>query len=80
MTILETHVIADIFPLMSTQEFDDLVRDIRLRGQREPIRLYEGQILDGCNRYRACQQLDIEPATLDLSTEATGECRVGRGM
>ena len=55
------HPAADLFPMMSAQEFDDLVRDIRLCGQREPIRLYGGKILDGRNRCLACVKAEIKP-------------------
>lgn len=59
----EYHEAANIFPMMSADEFAALVEDIRANGQRQPIYLHDGKIIDGRNRYRACQQLGIEPDT-----------------
>lgn len=50
---IEFHPLSQIFPLIEGAEFDDLVSDIATHGVREPIWLYEGQIVDGRNRYRA---------------------------
>lgn len=57
------HPLANIFPLISGQSFDDLVADIKLHGVREPIWLYEGQILDGRNRWAAAQAAGAECQT-----------------
>ncbi len=59
------HPYANLFPMMSESELSDLADDIQKNGQREPIWLLSGQILDGRNRYRACQAVGIEPITLD---------------
>ena len=58
---IEFHEIASMFPLMEGAEFDTLVTDIKENGLLEPIWTYEGKILDGRNRYRACQIAGVEP-------------------
>ncbi len=50
---LEFHPLANVFPLSDGEEFRALMADIAAHGVREPVVLYEGQILDGRNRYRA---------------------------
>ena len=59
-TTYEKHEL-DIMPDMTGPEWAAFVADIRERGQVRPIILYEGQILDGWQRHRACVELGIEP-------------------
>ena len=59
--MLKAHPIADLFPMMEGQAFDDLVASIREHGLISPITLLDGKILDGRNRYRACLKADVEP-------------------
>src|ERR1043166_1833343 len=57
--MLSFHPLAEVFPFLEGEEFTALVADIAQQGLCEPIWLYTGQILDGRNRYRACQQLGL---------------------
>jgi hypothetical protein len=45
--LLEFHPLANIFPLLEGADFEEQVEDIRVRGVRESIWLYQGKILDG---------------------------------
>jgi hypothetical protein len=58
---LPFHAVASLFPLMEGKDFEDLKADIQAHGQREPVWTHEGAIIDGRNRYRACQDLGIKP-------------------
>jgi N6-adenosine-specific RNA methylase IME4 len=61
MTEFQFHPLADIFPLVTGDEFDELVADIREHGLHEPIVLFEDKILDGRNRLRGCEAAGVEP-------------------
>lgn len=58
---ITNHRYANIFPMMNEDDFNRLMEDVRENGLQEPIWLYEGKILDGRNRYKACQELGIAP-------------------
>ncbi len=62
MTELHAHPDANLFPKMNEAEFDSFVADIEANGLIEEIVLHpNGSILDGRNRYEACQRLGITP-------------------
>ena len=58
---MEFHPLANIFPLMSESELEILAADIAAHGLREPIHTYQGRILDGRNRFKACRKANVEP-------------------
>ncbi len=60
MQRLEFHPFADIFPLIEGADFDALVADIAAHGLHDQIDIYQGKILDGRNRYRACEAAGCE--------------------
>lgn len=53
----------NIYPEMQPDEFERLRTDIFTNGYdpKNPIWIFEGKIIDGWNRYRACQALGITP-------------------
>jgi hypothetical protein len=55
---LEFHEYANLFPLITGNEFETFKADIKANGVREKIWLYEGKILDGRNRYLAAIETD----------------------
>jgi hypothetical protein len=64
--MLKHHPAANAFPMMDDKRYHELVADIQKHGQREPITLCDGMILDGRNRYKACLELAIAPTTKDF--------------
>ena len=57
------------FPLMKEKELSSLARSIRRNGLHNAITLFEGKILDGRCRWKACQLAGVEPRF----TEYTGD-------
>ena len=70
---LSAHPSAANFPDLSILEFLALKDDIRINGQQNPIICLNGKIIDGRQRYRALQELRIEPKVVELETTATPE-------
>jgi ParB-like chromosome segregation protein Spo0J len=69
---LKFHPLADLFPLMEGAEFDELVADIKANGLQQNIALYQGRILDGRNRYRACLAARVAPSlTMPIALSPT---------
>lgn len=62
------HPAASIFPLMMGKEFEDLVTSIADRGQRDPVVLHEGKVVDGRNRVRAVEELRARGMDITLLT------------
>ncbi len=60
-TKLKPHRFAALFQPLHPDELKQLADDIQARGLQRPIVLYDGLILDGRNRYRACEIAGVEP-------------------
>ncbi|MFN7877470.1 MAG: ParB/RepB/Spo0J family partition protein [Pirellula sp.] len=63
------HEAAAIFPMMGDREFADFKKDIETYGVKEWGTLYRGQVLDGRNRYKACQELGIEMTFCEIEDD-----------
>lgn len=61
---LAFHPLADLFPLIEGEELRELAHSIHEHGLREPIVLFEDKILDGRNRFRACEIAKVAPVTV----------------
>ena len=68
-TAYPLHPAAEIFPVMDEAAFAALVADIAAQGQREPILILDGQVIDGRHRLRACEQLGLEPLVRQVSAD-----------
>lgn len=66
---MEFHEAANVFPLLEGEEFVELVADINANGLLVPIETLEGKVLDGRNRWRACDVLKIKPDTIEVDLD-----------
>lgn len=62
---LPHHPLAELFPMLEPGDITRLADDICTFGQRHPIVLLDGQVLDGRNRQAACAFGDIEPVYVE---------------
>jgi len=67
---MNQHPLSKAFPDMVGKDFDNLRLDIKNQGQRQEIVVFDGMVLDGWHRYRACLDLGIEPKVQNLGDGA----------
>lgn len=58
---MKHHPYAELFPMLDDAELKDMAADIKVNGLQEHIVTYEGMILDGRNRHRACELARVNP-------------------
>jgi hypothetical protein len=58
---MDFHDYCLLFPQADEDVLNGMAEDIEKNGLREAIVTYEGKILDGRNRYLACQKAKVEP-------------------
>jgi ParB-like chromosome segregation protein Spo0J len=58
---LKAHPYAQLLPPMTAAELEALAADIAEHGLRQPVVLYDGQVLDGRHRLLACERAGVEP-------------------
>ena len=68
-TEYERHEFSYAWPEIPADHLGMLVASMRTNGfdDSNPITLYEGQILDGWNRYRAASRADVAPAFVEFN-------------
>jgi hypothetical protein len=62
----QIHEYASLFPAIEGAEFEALCKDIKEHGLNNPIVTYEGKVLDGVNRDRACEKTGVKPRYEDF--------------
>lgn len=60
------HPLSAAFPAMAAEDFQALMDSITSLGVQNAITIYDGQVLDGWNRYSAATELGMECPTQDL--------------
>jgi DNA adenine methylase len=66
------HGLANVFPLLPPGELAALADDIKANGQRDDIVRLDGLILDGRDRWLACQDAGIQPRERDYDPARDG--------
>ena len=64
------HPLAHLFPPLSPEQFEVLVASIMALGLLDPITVWQGQIIDGLHRLRACREAGVEPRYEYLDDDA----------
>ena len=63
---LPVHELARRYPELPQDDYEALKEDIKRYGLQVPIVLFNGEVIDGRHRLRACQELGIEPKSEEV--------------
>jgi ParB-like chromosome segregation protein Spo0J len=78
---LAIHEVANLFPPIEGAAFDELKADIAKNEMLVPLLLYQGKILDGRSRFKACKELGVKPTTVVWDGDCSAlECVVSLNM
>lgn len=69
MKAVRIHSAAEAFPRLDEKRLQQLAEDIRTNGQREPVKVIDGAVIDGRNRVAACEIIGIEPRVEHLPND-----------
>lgn len=64
---MKRHDLSGLFGDMPKDDFAKLVDDIQRHGLQHPITTWQGEIIDGWHRYRACKEAGVEPSFKDFA-------------
>jgi ParB-like chromosome segregation protein Spo0J len=56
---LPIHPVAGLMPRMSAEDFEAFVESMLKLGQKEPVSVFNGQLIDGHHRALACKRLNV---------------------
>ena len=77
---LTRHPLSKFWDDISGTQFAELTEDIKTFGLLHPITLFNGQVLDGWQRYRACRQLGKQPETKTFSGTPAGAASLVKSL
>ena len=62
---MKQHALSAIFPELPADELQALAADIKANGLIHPIKTYQGEVLDGWNRLKACEIAGVTPRFIE---------------
>jgi cbb3-type cytochrome oxidase subunit 3 len=77
---MEHHVFTNAIPDLTDPQFAELKADIAKNGQHHAITIFEGKILDGRGRYRACVELGVEPKCENFAGDDPEAFAIGQNL
>ena len=66
-TEMKFHPLCTLFPLLPEDELQKLGDDIKAKGQKNDILTLNGEIVDGRNRFLACERVGVKPRFHEIS-------------